>query len=180
MFHKIKDYLEKHPKQYELLRYVVAGGLTTVLSMVISYGMEFLLAARPERTAGFLQWVIDCINAATARQVMIANAVSWVIAVLFAFWINRKMVFQVKGGTGASVLRELGEFALGRVLSFALFEEGMAYLLKLVGGQQRGQPHHRAGGGDDLQLCGQQILGVQRQEGKSLTSSPQIPYAAAP
>lgn len=133
MFHKIKDYLKKHPKQYELLRYVVAGGLTTVLSMVISYGMEFLLAARPERTAGFLQWVIDCINAATARQVMIANAVSWVIAVLFAFWINRKMVFQVKGGTGASVLRELGEFALGRVLSFALFEEGMAYLLKLIG-----------------------------------------------
>ena len=133
MFHKIKDYLEKHPKQYELLRYLIAGGLTTVLSMVISYGMEFLLAARPERTAGFLQWVIDCINAATARQVMIANAVSWVIAVLFAFWINRKMVFQVKGGTGASVLRELGEFALGRVLSFALFEEGMAYLLKLIG-----------------------------------------------
>ena len=128
MFHKIKDYLEKHPKQYELLRYLIAGGLTTVLSMVISYGMEFLLAARPERTAGFLQWVIDCINAATARQVMIANAVSWVIAVLFAFWINRKMVFQVKGGTGASVLRELG-----RVLSFALFEEGMAYLLKLIG-----------------------------------------------
>ena len=114
MFHKIKDYLEKHPKQYELLRYLIAGGLTTVLSMVISYGMEFLLAARPERTAGFLQWVIDCINAATARQVMIANAVSWVIAVLFAFWINRKMVFQVKGGTGASVLRELEEFALGR------------------------------------------------------------------
>ena len=100
--------------------------------MVISYGMEFVLAARPERTAGFLQWVIDCINAATARQVMIANAVR-VIAVLFAFWINRKMVFQVKGGTGASVLRELGEFALGRVLSFALFEEGMAYLLKLIG-----------------------------------------------
>ena len=53
MFHKIKDYLEKHPKQYELLRYLIAGGLTTVLSIVISYGMEFLLAARPERTAGF-------------------------------------------------------------------------------------------------------------------------------
>lgn len=133
MFHKIKDYLEKHPKQYELLRYLIAGGLTTVLSMVISYGMEFLLAARPERTAGFLRWLIDCINAATAKQVMIANAVSWVIAVLFAFWINRKMVFRVQGGTGASMLRELGEFALGRVLSFALFEEGMAYLLKLIG-----------------------------------------------
>ena len=95
MFHKIKEYLEKHPKQYELLRYLIAGGLTTVLSMVISYGMEFLLAARPERTAGFLRWLIDCINAATARQVMIANVVSWVIAVLFAFWINRRMVFRV-------------------------------------------------------------------------------------
>ena len=101
--------------------------------MVISYGMEFLLAARPERTAGFLRWLIDCINAATAQQVMIANAVSWVIAVLFAFWINRKMVFRVQGGTSGSVLKELAEFAFGRVLSFVLFEEGMALLLAKIG-----------------------------------------------
>ena len=133
MFHKIKDYLEKHPKQYELLRYLIAGGLTTVLSMVISYGMEFLLAARPERTAGFLQWVIDCINAATARQVMIANAVSWVIAVLFAFWINRRMVFRVDGGTTGSKAREFVEFAGARVASFLLFEQGFMLLMKSWG-----------------------------------------------
>ena len=34
MFHKIKDYLEKHPKQYELLRYLIAGGLTAVTAWV--------------------------------------------------------------------------------------------------------------------------------------------------
>ena len=34
--------------------------------------------------------------------------------------------------------------------------------------EQCGQPHHRAGRGDDLQLCGQQVLGVQRKKGKSL------------
>ena len=133
MLRKIRDYLESHPKQYELLRYLVAGGLTTLLSMLISYGMEFALADKPEMTGGVFRWLIDCINAATAPQQAAANAVSWVVAVLFAFWINRKMVFRVEGGGAASLWKELGEFAFGRVLSFLLFEEGMAYGLKLIG-----------------------------------------------
>lgn len=60
-------------------------------------------------------------------------SVSWVIAVLFAFWINRVMVFQVKGGTKASVLTELAQFAGGRIVSFLVFEQGLMLLLKLIG-----------------------------------------------
>lgn len=130
---KIKAYLEAHSKQYELLRYLVAGGLTTLLSMAISYGCCFLLAPKTPVTGGVVAWVAYTINQATASQVMIANGVSWVIAVLFAFWINRVMVFRVSGGTAKEKWIELGQFALGRVLSFLIFEEGMALLLKWMG-----------------------------------------------
>lgn len=133
MIQKIKNYLETHERQYELIRYVFAGGLTTVLSMVVSYGMCFLLADRAPLEGNLILWVIDSINRATGVQVSIANAVSWVIAVLFAFWINRAMVFQVEGGTKASVLKELAQFAGGRIVSFLVFEQGMMLLLKLIG-----------------------------------------------
>ena len=133
MIQKIKNYLETHEKQYELLRYLIAGGLTTALSMFISYGVCFLLADRAPLEGNFILWVIDSINRATGVQVSIANGVSWVIAVLFAFWINRVMVFQVKGGTTAGIATELVQFAGGRIVSFLVFEQGMMLLLKWIG-----------------------------------------------
>ena len=133
MIQKIKNYLETHQKQYELLRYLIAGGLTTVLSMVISYGVCFLLADRPPMEGNPILWVIHCINLATKAQVSLANAISWVIAVLFAFWINRVMVFQVKGGKAGDVVKELVQFAGGRLVSFFVFEQGLMLLLKVIG-----------------------------------------------
>lgn len=133
MVQKLKTYLGDHPQQYELLRYVVAGGLTTVLSMLISYGSCFLLADKEPMTGSLIPWIVAAINRATAFQVALSNAVSWVIAVLFAFWINRRMVFLIKGGEKRQIARELVEFALGRVLSFLIFEEGMAFLLIALG-----------------------------------------------
>ena len=133
MIQKIKNYLETHEKQYELIRYVFAGGLTTVLSMVVSYGMCFLLADRAPLEGNALLWVIDSINRATKAQVSLANTLSWVIAVLFAFWINRVMVFQVEGGSASKSGTELVQFAGGRLLSFFLFEQGLMLLLKWIG-----------------------------------------------
>ena len=133
MIQKIKNYLETHQKEYELLRYLIAGGLTTVLSMIISYGVCFILADRPPMEGNPILWVIACINAATPSQVSIANTASWIIAVLFAFWINRVMVFQVEGGSKAKIGTELIQFAGGRLLSFLLFEQGIMLLLKWMG-----------------------------------------------
>ena len=132
MIRKVKEYLHHHQKQYELIRYLIAGGLTTVLSMIISYGCCFILAPKTPLEGSWLSWIVHTINQATASQVMLSNGVSWVIAVVFAFWINRKMVFRVRGDEGG-VWKELGQFALGRVLSFLLFEEGMALGLKALG-----------------------------------------------
>ena len=133
MIQKIKNYLDTHQKQYELLRYLIAGGLTTLLSMVISYGVCFLLADRPPMEGNLILWVIDSINRATEVQVSIANTLSWIIAVLFAFWINRVMVFQVKEGGKGQIGKELVQFAGGRLVSFFVFEQGLMLLLKWLG-----------------------------------------------
>ena len=133
MIQKIKNWLESHQKEYERLRYLFAGGVTTLLSMLISYGVCFMLADRAPLEGNFILWVIDSINRATPPQVSIANTVSWIIAVLFAFWINRVMVFQVEGGSKAKIGTELIQFAGGRLLSFLLFEQGIMLLLKWAG-----------------------------------------------
>ena len=131
MIQKIKGWLDSHQKEYELLRYLIAGGLTTLLSMLISYGVCFILADRPPMEGNPILWVIQCINLATKAQVSIANTLSWIIAVLFAFWINRGMVFRAQGS--GSALRELCQFAGGRLLSFFLFEQGLMLVLNALG-----------------------------------------------
>ena len=128
---KIKCYLESHPKLYELLRYVIAGGLTTVLSMAISYGVEFLLAEKASNDNGLLRYLADSINNANEMQCVIANCVSWVISVLFAYWINRGMVFRAQ--QQGSWWLGLAEFAGSRLVSFLVFEEGLMLLLKWMG-----------------------------------------------
>ena len=133
MIAKVKAWLESHQKQYELLRYLIAGGLTTVLSMIISYGVCFVLADRAPLEGGLIPWVIDSINRATRAQVSIANTVSWILSVLFAFWINRGMVFGVHGGTKGRIGTELAQFAGGRLVSFFLFEQGLMLVLKQLG-----------------------------------------------
>ncbi|MBE5778835.1 MAG: GtrA family protein [Clostridiales bacterium] len=132
MKEKIRKLMENR-QLMEVVRYLIAGVLTTIISTVISFGVQFALANKPPMDAfdGVARWIIACIEAASPEQVVIANAVSWVFAVLFAFFINRGMVFRVRGGKG--FFRELGEFTLGRVLSFVLFEQGLAWLLAKIG-----------------------------------------------
>jgi putative flippase GtrA len=117
----LKKLLHDKQELLELARYVVAGFLTTLLSVLISYGVYMLLAED------------HTINGANPAQVVIGNTVSWVVCVLFAFWINRRMVFRVTGGTRRQVLAELMAFAGARVVSWALFEAGLAALLKVMG-----------------------------------------------
>lgn len=134
MLTKIKAYLDSHPKQAELIRYVIAGGLTTLLSMVIHYGLCFLMVEKDPFIGGnLIAWVVDAINRATPLQLTIASAVSWIVSVLFAFWINRWMVFRAGKADAAKILVELVQFAGSRIVSFLLFEQGLMHLLKLIG-----------------------------------------------
>jgi putative flippase GtrA len=121
MLQKLKKLFYDREALLELARYLIAGVLTTLLSLIVSYGVYILLSDN------------HTINGANTLQVMIGNAVSWIVAVIFAFWINRKLVFRVQGGTRGSKSREFAEFVGARLASWALFEEGFAALLKITG-----------------------------------------------
>ncbi len=102
----------------ELIMYVIFGALTTV----VSFGTYFLvmaagrraLAVSPDDTAsaGYL-FVYTC-----------AQLISWVCAVLFAFFTNRAWVFTSALPEGksrtADVVRQLASFAAGRLLTLGL------------------------------------------------------------
>ncbi|NLV57180.1 MAG: GtrA family protein [Clostridiales bacterium] len=117
MIRKIRDYLDSHPKEYELVRYVIAGGLTTLLSLAVF--SLFCIAVSVDHT----------VDGATDLQANIGQILSWIIAVLFAFWINRRMVFQVQGGSRGGILKELTQFVLSRLVSGVVFELGLFNLL---------------------------------------------------
>ena len=118
---KLKNLLTNKQELLELIRYIVAGVLTTLLSLIVSYGCYILLSEN------------HTINGANTLQLMVGNGVSWVVAVIFAFWINRRMVFRVQGGNRQSKSREFIEFIAARAASWALLEEGVAALIKLMG-----------------------------------------------
>ncbi len=118
---KAKSILTDPKERKELIRYIVAGVLTTIVSIIVSYGCYMLLSAD------------HTINGANTQQLMIGNTIAWIVAVIFAFWINRGMVFQVQGGTKQSKWKEFISFCGARLISWALFEEGFAALIKLFG-----------------------------------------------
>ena len=91
----------KHEQNREIIVYLICGFLTFVLSMVIYALLSEVLR-------------ID---------VMISNVITWIIAVYFAFSINRRFVFKSNG----NVMKELMQFYLGRVLTLFV-EQLMLYV----------------------------------------------------
>lgn len=102
----------------EIFRYLVFGVLTTVVSMVSNFGVLWGGKA--------IFAVTDTESAAYLAIFTAAKAVSWVCAVLFAFFTNKKWVFNDTVSDRRGVARQLGVFAGGRLVTL-----GMDYLLNL-------------------------------------------------
>ena len=79
----------------EIISYIIVGGLTTVVSLGTYYGAVFTF-----------------LDPNDAFQLQIANILSWIAAVTFAYFANRKYVFE---STEANVLGEAVKFYLSRV-----------------------------------------------------------------
>lgn len=94
-----QNLLALYEKHKELIRYVFFGGLATLVSIG-----TFLL--------------FDAV-----MNELVANALSWIVTVGFAYWTNRTWVFCSKV-RGKGVWKELLTFYSGRLLTLGL-EEGI-------------------------------------------------------
>lgn len=87
-------------KYKEVINYLIFGVLTTVVSLVVYYISVFTV-----------------LNPDDAIQLQIANILSWIAGVTFAYFTNRKFVFESKE---ENKLKEAGKFVLARVTTLVM------------------------------------------------------------
>lgn len=108
----MKKLWELFRKYEEILRYIIVGGLTTVVSMVLFYGCT---------------WTF--LDGNNAFQLQVANVISWIGAVAFAYVTNRVFVFKSKN---ENMLKEITAFVSSRVLTLLLDMAVMFLLATLL------------------------------------------------
>ncbi len=119
--------------QYEVMSYLVFGLLTTVVSL-LSYGAANRLAAAffvPEDKT-YQEWILFTLGRVSFKWIQIAQAISWVCAVVFAFITNKLFVFESRSFSPRVALPEFGAFVAARLFSFFVFEELVFGLLEAL------------------------------------------------
>ncbi len=101
-------------KYKEVLLYLIFGGLTTVVSLV-----SFWLCTYPLRI-----------------HVLIANVVSWLCAVTFAYFTNAKWVFEAKPATRGEAFRQFVSFYVGRLATLGVEEAILLVFVTLLHGNE--------------------------------------------
>ncbi len=102
---------ELYLKYRELVNYLICGALTTVVSLAAYYAC-----------------VCTVLDPTSAVQLQAANVISWVFAVAFAYFSNRKYVFMSKN---ANIAREAASFVAARFGSL-LLDMGCMFLFVTV------------------------------------------------
>lgn len=99
-------------KYGEIIRYIIVGGLTTIVSL-LSYYICVLTFFNPDEPV----------------QLQIANVISWICAVAFAFITNRKIVFKSSDG---NKIRELIRFVGARLTTLIIDMTSMALMVSII------------------------------------------------
>ena len=94
---KIKELYQKYK---EIINYLIFGVLTTVVSLIVYYVAVYTF-----------------LNPENAVQLQIANILSWIAGVTFAYFTNRKYVFDSKE---QNRLKEAGKFVMARVVTLLM------------------------------------------------------------
>lgn len=97
----------------EVISYLIVGGLTTVVSLGVYYGC-----------------VLTFLDPQVALELQLANVLSWIAAVTFAYFTNRKYVFQSQN---EQRLKEAVTFYVSRAGTL-LIDMGCMYLTVTVMG----------------------------------------------
>ena len=98
---KIFDWcFEKYKNYKEVINYLIVGGLTTFISLLVYYIC-----------------VITFLNPNNDIELQIANVISWIAGVLFAYFTNRKFVFESKE---ENKIKEAGKFVGSRIVTLVI------------------------------------------------------------
>lgn len=98
-------------KYKELIIYVIFGGLTTVVNLVVFHLFGKLLGD---------------------ELYLVTNIIAWFAAVVFAFITNKIWVFESKSWSGKVLLKEVPSFFAARVFSLLIEEVGLYVLVDLL------------------------------------------------
>lgn len=96
----IKRIKELYIKYKEIINYLIFGVLTTLVNLITKYILLFTIL---DPTNGF--------------QLQIAIIISWIVAVIFAYFTNRKFVFESKN---ENKLKEFINFVVARIATLLL------------------------------------------------------------
>lgn len=96
----MKKILELYKKYEEIVNYLIVGVLTTIVSLTIYY-----------------LCVLTFLNPNNAVQLQIANIISWICAVTFAYITNRKFVFKSKN---KNIFKEVVSFTSSRIITLIM------------------------------------------------------------
>ena len=96
----MKKLSDIYNKYREIILYLIFGFFTTLISLVVYYGL-----------------VITIINPDNGIELQVANIISWVVGVLFAYVTNRRYVFKSRNN---KKLEEFIKFTGARVSTLLL------------------------------------------------------------
>lgn len=95
----------------EAAAYLIVGAMTTLINMAAYY---------------------ICYNIADISN-LLSNGIAWVLAVIFAYFANDRLVFtETKGGGLQAELRKMERFFGARVFSLLVDEAGMYLLVDVL------------------------------------------------
>lgn len=110
MWKKLMSYYHKYK---EIVDYLIVGVMTTIVSLGVKYLLLFTF-----------------LDASKPVELQIAVIVSWICAVLFAYFANRIFVFHSKS---KNYLKEISTFVGGRVLTLLMEMFIMWFFVTLLG-----------------------------------------------
>ena len=109
MIKKIKAFVKEHRQG---VLYLVFGALTTLVS-ILSFALFNALLGDD--------------------KYLVSNLISWVIAVVFAFFTNKHLVFASRANDKKTLLTEGGKFLGARVITLGLEELILWLMLDILG-----------------------------------------------
>lgn len=97
----------------EIIMYIIVGCATTIVSLAVFYGLIFKVLDQTD-----------------VVQLQIANILSWICGVIFAFYANRRIVFK---NMKENVLLQLMQFGGARVGTLFIENISLFVLVSIVG-----------------------------------------------